>query len=154
MICKQLLAIVHLGFNPRCTKQTTHKNKWPRPSHQSQFSIWKASPKVPWISFLATKRSQNFISLDPRFVTAKIFFPSGKCFYSSVRTYQCKCKLSIKILSLLFWTEPQGLSPFWVRSVWYHIFIYGIIHFGPKTALVPVNGTRLIKAFEEINYSF
>ena len=32
--------------------------------------------------------------------------------------------------------EPQRLSPFWVRGVWYHI--YGIIHLGPKTGLTPV----------------
>ena len=36
----------------------------------------------------------------------------------------------------------QGLSPFWVQTVWYHIyiFIFGIIHvqFRPKTGLAPV----------------
>ena len=34
--------------------------------------------------------------------------------------------------------EPQGR--FWVRTVWY-IFIYGIIQFGPKVGLAPVQRT-------------
>ena len=37
--------------------------------------------------------------------------------------------------------ESQGLSPFWVGTVWYMHHIYGIIQFGPQTGIVPVEGT-------------
>ena len=138
-------------------KQTTHKKQVTTPITSITVYHLKGFSESP-LDFISCNETLPKLSWDPRNILPKHYslLENASLFYSSVRTYQCtsKCTLSIKILSWLFWTEPQGLSPFWVRSVWYHIFIYGIIHFGPKTGLVPVNGTRLIKAFEEINYSF